>query len=57
MHASGLVIVNLYRVTLTKRLGKAGVKTYLANPYIKVVAMAITFEWVAISHLTFFYRF
>jgi D-alanyl-lipoteichoic acid acyltransferase DltB (MBOAT superfamily) len=57
MHASGLVIVNYYRVFLTKRLGSKGVKAYLANPYIKAAAMALTFEWVAISHLTFFYRF
>jgi D-alanyl-lipoteichoic acid acyltransferase DltB (MBOAT superfamily) len=57
MHASGLIIVNVYRGFLAKRLGSKGVKQYLANPYIKAVSMAITFEWVAISHLTFFYRF
>ncbi len=57
MHASGLVLVNYYRVFLTARLGSKGVKAYLANPYIKAAAMALTFEWVAISHLTFFYRF
>jgi D-alanyl-lipoteichoic acid acyltransferase DltB (MBOAT superfamily) len=57
MQASGLVIVNCYRVFLTRRLGSKGVKTYLSNPYIKAAAMALTFEWVAISHLTFFYRF
>lgn len=57
MHASGLIIVNAYRKQLTDRLGKQGVKQYMANPYIKAVSMFITFEWVAISHLTFFYRF
>lgn len=57
MHASGLIIVNAYRKALSDRLGSKGVKRYLANPYIKAVSMAITFEWVAISHLTFFYRF
>jgi alginate O-acetyltransferase complex protein AlgI len=57
MHASGLIIVNAYRSFLNERLGKKGVKEYLANPYIKAVSMAVTFEWVAISHLTFFYRF
>ena len=57
MHASGLIAVNAYRKALSTRLGSKGVKRYLANPYIKAVSMAITFEWVAISHLTFFYRF
>ena len=57
MHASGLITVNVYRKALSERLGSKGVKRYLANPYIKAVSMAITFEWVAISHLTFFYRF
>jgi D-alanyl-lipoteichoic acid acyltransferase DltB (MBOAT superfamily) len=57
MHASGLIIVNLYRNFLNKKLSSKGVKAYLANPYIKAVSMAITFEWVAISHLTFFARF
>ena len=57
MHASGLIAVNIYRKTLTKRLGAAGVKAYMANPMIKALAVAVTFEWVAISHLTFFYRF
>jgi D-alanyl-lipoteichoic acid acyltransferase DltB (MBOAT superfamily) len=57
MHSSGLIIVNLYRQYLTKRLGSKGVKAYLANPYIRVAAIALTFEWVALSHLTFFYRF
>lgn len=57
MHASGLIAVNVYRKMLTKRLGAAGVKAYMANPMIKALAVAVTFEWVAISHLTFFYRF
>jgi D-alanyl-lipoteichoic acid acyltransferase DltB (MBOAT superfamily) len=57
MHASGLIFVNLYKKRLSKKLKSKGVKVYMANPYIKIVAMAITFEWVAISHLTFFFRF
>lgn len=57
MHASGLIIVNAYRQQLTKRLGSKGMKQYLANPYFKVISTSITFEWVALSHLTFFYRF
>lgn len=57
MHAFGLIAVNAYKKLLTNRIGSKGVKRYLANPYIKAASMAITFEWVAISHLTFFYRF
>ncbi len=57
MHASGLIIVNAYRKALSDRLGSKGMKQYLANPYFRVLSTAITFEWVALSHLTFFYRF
>ena len=57
MHASGLIAVNAYKKALSDRLGSKGVKRYLANPYIKAVSMVITFEFVALSHLTFFYRF
>ena len=57
MHASGLIIVNLYRSFLKARLGVQGVKAYLANPYFKAAGMALTFEWVAMSHIFFFYRF
>jgi membrane protein involved in D-alanine export len=57
MQALGLIIVNIYRSFLQARLGSKGMKVYLANPYFKVAGMALTFEWVAISHLNFFYRF
>ncbi|HTW94897.1 MAG TPA: MBOAT family O-acyltransferase, partial [Tepidisphaeraceae bacterium] len=57
MHAAGLTTVNIYRTALQKRLGTKGVKAYLANPWIKAASMAITFEFVAVSHLTFFFRF
>jgi len=57
MHATGLIGVNAYKKFLTERVGSKGVKRYLANPYIKMASMALTFEWVALSHLTFFYRF
>ena len=57
MHATGLIVVNLYRKFLTKRLGSKGLKVYMGNPWIKAASMALTFEWVAVSHITFFYRF
>lgn len=57
MHATGLIAVNLYKWRLTKRIGSAGMKAYMANPWIRALSTALTFEWVALSHLTFFYRF
>ncbi len=45
--ASGLIICNLYRHVLTKRLGRKGVNRYLANPWIRVFAIILTFEFAA----------
>lgn len=49
IHAAGLIITNLYRVWLTRILGPAGVKIYLANPWIRFMAIVVTFEFVAFS--------
>lgn len=49
LHASGLLVTNLYRAQLTKYLGPAGVKAYLANFWIRLAATALTFEFVAFS--------
>lgn len=48
-HALGLVATNIYRDQLMKRIGSKGVKKYLANPWIRIVASIITFEFVAFS--------
>jgi D-alanyl-lipoteichoic acid acyltransferase DltB (MBOAT superfamily) len=57
MHALGLTIVNSYRKLLSDRLGSKGTKQYLANPYFKLLGIAITFEYVAFSNLNVFYRY
>ena len=44
-HAAALVICNLYRYWLTKRLGRKGVNRYVANRWIRLVMMALTFEF------------
>ena len=48
-HALGLVVTNIYRDLITKRLGSKGMKKYLANPWIRSVATILTFEFVAFS--------
>jgi D-alanyl-lipoteichoic acid acyltransferase DltB (MBOAT superfamily) len=49
IHAVALVACNLYRHVLTEKLGKKGLKQYLADRRIRVVATAMTFEYIAFS--------
>ncbi len=49
LHGLGLVACNLYRFALTKRLKRRGVERYLANPWIRLAARVITFEFVAVT--------
>jgi len=49
MHAFGLVVCNAYKHTLRRRLGRAGVASYLGKPAIRWLATALTFEYVALS--------
>jgi D-alanyl-lipoteichoic acid acyltransferase DltB (MBOAT superfamily) len=44
-HSAGLVACNIYRHRLSKRLGRKGVSRYLANPWIRAAATALTFEF------------
>jgi alginate O-acetyltransferase complex protein AlgI len=46
--AAGLIICNLYRHWLTKRIGRKGLVRYMANPWVRVAATALTFEFAAI---------
>lgn len=48
-HAAGLVACNIYREILLKRFGRKGLKKYLANRWIRAVAIVLTFEYVAFS--------
>jgi D-alanyl-lipoteichoic acid acyltransferase DltB (MBOAT superfamily) len=49
MHGLGVMVATFYRHWLTQRLGKKGVKAYLARPWIRALAITITLEWVAAS--------
>ena len=48
-HALGLIVNNIYRDQLIKRFGSKGVKQYLANPWVRIAASILTFEFVAFS--------
>jgi D-alanyl-lipoteichoic acid acyltransferase DltB (MBOAT superfamily) len=58
MQSVGLIICNLYRAMLLKRLGRKGLERYLANPWIRVAAIAVTFEFAAfaVAIVTFPFR-
>ncbi|MBI5723140.1 MAG: hypothetical protein HZA50_04215 [Planctomycetes bacterium] len=48
-HAVGLMVTNIYRHWLTRRLGAAGVKKYMRDWRIRLLTTVITFEYVALS--------
>jgi D-alanyl-lipoteichoic acid acyltransferase DltB (MBOAT superfamily) len=54
MHATGLVVSHVYGHVLQKTLGTKRLKAYRANLWIHGLATAVTFEFVACSHLTLF---
>jgi len=49
MHASALILCNLYRQWLSTRLGRNGLTRYLGRPVIKGLSTVLTFEFVAFS--------
>ncbi len=49
MHASGLVVCNLYRHFLVRRLGRGGVAAYLADVRVRALMTALTYAFVALS--------
>jgi hypothetical protein len=49
LQAGGLIVARLYGHLLQKRLGAAGVKTYLANPLWRTVGIVLTFELQALA--------
>jgi D-alanyl-lipoteichoic acid acyltransferase DltB (MBOAT superfamily) len=49
LHALGLIATNIYRHVLLARLGRKGVKAYLARPAIRAIATLLTFEFIAFS--------
>jgi len=55
MHAIGLIVANLYRSFLKRKIGTQGVKKYLANKAVLLLARFITYEYVAFSLVLLFY--
>jgi D-alanyl-lipoteichoic acid acyltransferase DltB (MBOAT superfamily) len=55
IHALGLVIANAYNYVLQQRIGSRGMKTYRANPLIRAISTAVTYEFVAFSMLVLFF--
>ena len=49
VQATGLIVARVYGHVLQSRLGKAGFKTYLANPWLHAAAVLVTFEVQAIA--------
>ncbi len=54
-HASGLILCNVYKHLLTKRLGRKGVKAYLENRWIHALAWFVTFQFYGVSLLIIAY--
>jgi D-alanyl-lipoteichoic acid acyltransferase DltB (MBOAT superfamily) len=53
VHASGLVVNHYYTIFLKNRLGREGFKAYNANPWIRAVAVGLTFCYCAVALLFF----
>ena len=47
VQSAGLIVCNLYRVELNRRLGRKGTKRYLENRWTQLAAIIITFEFAA----------
>lgn len=47
--AGGLILTNLYRAALTARLGRLGMKAYLADRRVRVLATCLTYQFAAFS--------
>jgi D-alanyl-lipoteichoic acid acyltransferase DltB (MBOAT superfamily) len=47
--SAGLIVCYLFRAYLLKRLGRKGLNGYMANPWIRAVAVFLTFEFIAFS--------
>ncbi|MCW5806280.1 MAG: hypothetical protein KIT31_28195 [Deltaproteobacteria bacterium] len=57
LHATALIATNAYRHVLLKKLGKRGVRAYLARPVVRATATALTFEFIAFSLALVVYPF
>jgi D-alanyl-lipoteichoic acid acyltransferase DltB (MBOAT superfamily) len=53
MHGVGVVVNHYYTIGLKKWLGRDGFKAYNSNPWIRAVAVVLTFSYVAASMFFF----
>lgn len=53
IHALAVSLTHGYGVVLKRRLGPAGYKSYMSNPFVTVLARVLTFTYVSISFLVF----
>ena len=49
LHALALIVCNLYKAWLLKKLGRKGVNRYLQNPWVRVLCIVATFEFAALA--------
>jgi D-alanyl-lipoteichoic acid acyltransferase DltB (MBOAT superfamily) len=49
LHAFGLVVCNLYKARLLRKLGRKGFNRYLQNPWIRMLCIVATFEYAALA--------
>jgi membrane protein involved in D-alanine export len=47
VQSAGLIVCNLYRAALNRRLGRKGTRRYLENRWIQLAAIIVTFEFAA----------
>jgi D-alanyl-lipoteichoic acid acyltransferase DltB (MBOAT superfamily) len=57
VQAAGLIACNLYRNALNRRIGRKGVNRYLENPWIRLAAVVLTFEFQAVAMMISMYPF
>jgi membrane protein involved in D-alanine export len=53
MHALGVTVTHYYTLILKKRLGRDGFAAYNRNPWIRAVAVAVTFTFVTAAYCLF----
>jgi D-alanyl-lipoteichoic acid acyltransferase DltB (MBOAT superfamily) len=57
LQAAGLILCNLYKAGLMKRLGRRGLDAYLANPWYRAIATFVTFEFVVLTLVVVMYPY
>jgi D-alanyl-lipoteichoic acid acyltransferase DltB (MBOAT superfamily) len=55
IHAFGLIIANIYKTELKKRLGRQQLKQYMSNRLLRYAMRVLTYEYVAFSLVILFF--